>query len=299
MDILGSSLSNLRYKNLETLDKAEQETLEKEFSSLMWSEVLKSLEQCDEVLQSELSRSSHSQLTSLKYQMLAQKMGDQYPLDFSSIFPKEKNESSDLNALTDARVPTLRTDKEVQQKNLSLNDDSLLLSEDHLKGEVINFDTPEDFVEYLLPEIRAINPNEEAVPSEAVLAQAALETGWGKKVLGHEQDNPSYNLFNIKATPDRWQGDKIVKNAIEVIDGSVEKIKSSFRSYANYTESIKDYFDFIAQGRYKDILDSNNTANSFIDKIASKGYATDPQYAEKLNRVVGTIRNLLQKGTIS
>ena len=116
MDILGSSLSNLRYKNLETLDKAEQETLEKEFSSLMWSEVLKSLEQCDEVLQSELSRSSHSQLTSLKYQMLAQKMGDQYPLDFSSIFPKEKNEASDLNALTDVRVPTLRTDKEVQQK---------------------------------------------------------------------------------------------------------------------------------------------------------------------------------------
>ena len=290
MDILGSSLSNLRYKNLESLNKAEQETLEKEFSSLMWNEVLKSLEQCDEVLQSDLSRSSQSQLNSLRYQMLAQKMGDQYPLDFSSVFKNQEAGSQNLNALPVNRVLPLSLQSKDEISDTE-TPDSLLRS-----SHPISFKSPSEFINALLPDIEALNPDEEAIPSEAVLAQAALETGWGKKILGHLEKNPSFNLFNIKAIPSNWSGNKIVKNAVEVIDGQVENIKSSFRSYGSYTESIKDYFNFIRQGRYSDITINKNSPKGFIEKIAGKGYATDPQYAEKINRIVDKIRQYKEKG---
>lgn len=291
MDILGSSLSNLRYKNLESLDKADQEILEKEFSSLMWNEVLKSLEQCDKVIQSELSEASHSQLSSLQYQMLAQKMGDQYPLDFSSVFKSQEPESESLNALPTARFTPLKQQDMTEDYN-----DELLINSSRL-NDAAPFQGPSDFIDTMLPHIQSLNPDESAIPSEAVLAQAALETGWGKKVLGHSDQNPSFNLFNIKTSSSSdWSGSKIIKNAVEVIDGKVEKMKSSFRSYGSYGESIKDYFEFITQGRFSDVASSKNSSESFINKIASKGYATDPQYADKLNRVVHTIRSHIQKG---
>lgn len=305
MDVLGSSLSHLRYKNLENLEPAEQETIKKEFSSLMWSEVLKSLEKCDEVIQSELSRSSNDQLTSLRYQMLAQKMGDQYPLDFSSIFPNKQPQSQELEPLTQQRITSPLPVNFEQSPSLSLTQDKetvpIMMKSDRgslgpVQSDNLVFESPEHFIETLLPRIRQINPNESAVPSEAVLAQAALETGWGQKILGHSEEKPSYNLFNIKATAQKWSGPKIVKEALEVIDGGVEKIKSAFRSYSNFNESIKDYFDFIQGERYSDLLDKPNTPKEYIDKIAAKGYATDPAYAQKLGKVVQRIASTVYGG---
>lgn len=308
MDIFGSSLSTLRYKDLNKLDAGEQDLLKKEFSTMMWNEVMKSMEKCDEAICSEFSRGTYDQLTSLRYQMLAQKMGQEFTLDFSSIFPKDEQLKQDScgdptptshYARTRKRPDTLKALEALTP--IQDNNSSTLATVEHSHEptplDMASFNSPEEFIEHLLPLVRQLNPHEKSIPSEAVLAQAALETGWGQKILGHKDDNPSFNLFNIKASNKQWSGSKIVKNALEVIDGSVKKIKSSFRSYEGFKESIEDYFQFITQGRYKSASQNSQSEGEYIDGIAKAGYATDPQYAEKIKAITKRIQGYLYGGS--
>ena len=351
MDIFGSTLSTLRHKDINQLQEQEQETLAKEFSSMMWHEVLKSLEKCDDVLSSEFSKGTHDQLTSLRYQMLSHKMGEQYPLDFSSVFKKGEQDAvcdsleksleqrrftqhevkiadhTFKENLLDQRAQEIEKPAQLSQysssKGLDNKIDAIKYASDSSLSDVkaqglkkVNsfekttksldlaqkreeiFQSPQDFVEKIYPMIQELNPHEKNIPSLAVLAQAALETGWGQKILGHDQQDqaPSFNLFNIKAHSEQWQGSKIVKNALEVIEGSVQKVKSSFRSYESFQDSIKDYFQFIQQGRYEKISSHEQTPESFSTQIAQAGYATDSQYAEKIHGLIDRLKNYMHHG---
>jgi flagellar protein FlgJ len=123
--------------------------------------------------------------------------------------------------------------------------------------------------------------------SPAVLiAQSALETGWGKKIINGADKQSSFNLFNIKAQKG-WQGDKVVKDSLEVENGIGIKRRSEFRSYQDFAQSFTDYGQFITNNqRYKAALQQGTDAGRYAEELQKAGYATDPQYADKIKQIL-------------
>jgi flagellar protein FlgJ len=142
------------------------------------------------------------------------------------------------------------------------------------------FDSPEQFVQSMQPYAERAAKALGVEPS-LLIAQAALETGWGNKVIKNAQGS-SNNLFNIKA--DRsWKGDKVATQTLEYHDNIPVKERAAFRSYNSYEESFSDFVRFLNQNpRYQQALAHNGDTEAFIHGIHKAGYATDPAYAKKV-----------------
>lgn len=148
------------------------------------------------------------------------------------------------------------------------------------------FESPEAFVETLWPYAKQA-ADKLGVAPEVILSQAALETGWGKYVLSDESGS-SFNLFNIKAH-NSWQGDTVSKQALEYRDGRALTQNSTFRAYESYQQSFDDYVSFLqTQPRYQDALQHVGDPELFIEQLHKAGYATDPQYADKIKRIMNS-----------
>ena len=145
--------------------------------------------------------------------------------------------------------------------------------------------SPEDFVHTLWP-LAQRAASELGTQPEVLLAQAALETGWGKSVQRQANGESSYNLFNIKAD-ENWPGKRMVVNTVEFEHGVAVQRRAAFRAYGSYEESFKDYVDFLrANPRYSDALRSSGDPQAFVAELHRAGYATDPNYANKVSRVM-------------
>ena len=126
------------------------------------------------------------------------------------------------------------------------------------------------------------------VDAKALLAQAALETGWGKAVICHPDGTSSNNLFNIKADG-RWDGERVAKQTLEYRQGVAAKEMAQFRSYSSLEESFNDYADFLTGSpRYADALKQGGDSAAYVEALQEAGYATDPAYAEKIKRIMGS-----------
>ena len=149
------------------------------------------------------------------------------------------------------------------------------------------FSSPEEFVENLWPHAKAA-AEKIGVNPKAVLAQAALETGWGKYPIAKEDGGASFNLFGIKADS-RWQGDRAVVNTLEYRDGVAKREKAAFRAYQSFSESFDDYAQFLQSSeRYQEALQAGDNATAFAQSLQKGGYATDPQYAEKISNIISS-----------
>lgn len=149
------------------------------------------------------------------------------------------------------------------------------------------FRSPEDFVEQLWP-LAQKAADKLGTTADVILSQAALETGWGRYVLKDNEGQSSFNLFNIKADS-RWDGDFVAKNALEYRNGKPVTEQSRFRSYDDYQQSFDDYVSFLqSQPRYKDALRHVGRPETFVEKLHEAGYATDPQYANKIKRIMNS-----------
>ena len=148
-----------------------------------------------------------------------------------------------------------------------------------------NLSPKQQFVEQLLPYAKQA-AQQIGVDESVLIAQAALETGWGKAVIKHEDGRSSFNLFNIKAGRG-WQGAKVDKVSLEYRDGVARKQKSAFRAYQSYQESFMDYARFIKQNpRYGQALKQAGDAEQYMHELQKAGYATDPGYAKKVLRIL-------------
>ncbi|MGF1714643.1 flagellar assembly peptidoglycan hydrolase FlgJ [Photobacterium chitinilyticum] len=154
------------------------------------------------------------------------------------------------------------------------------------------FDSPQDFVNRMRPYAEKAAHAIGTEPS-VLIAQAALETGWGKKVIKNAAGN-SNNLFNIKADP-RWSGNKVATNTLEFHNGIPVQQKAAFRSYDSYQDSFNDYVRFLNQNpRYSEALDQPADPVHFIRKLHKAGYATDPEYSNKVISVMDTVNRLME-----
>jgi flagellar protein FlgJ len=151
-------------------------------------------------------------------------------------------------------------------------------------SQPMTFSSPEEFVDALWPYAESAAADLGVSP-EVILSQAALETGWGRHVLS-DANGTSFNLFNIKADAS-WTGDAVSKTVNEYREGKSMQERAQFRAYESYAESFEDYVDFLqTQPRYREALDVVDDADAFIEALHKAGYATDPQYSDKVRRIM-------------
>ncbi|HLP81071.1 MAG TPA: flagellar assembly peptidoglycan hydrolase FlgJ [Nitrosomonas sp.] len=152
-----------------------------------------------------------------------------------------------------------------------------------------------NFIDKLLPHAK-ITSETTGIPPHFMLAQAALESGWGKHEIRRADNSPSYNLFGIKAGAN-WKGDTVEKVTTEYVNGAPQKVIEKFRAYNSYAEGFNDYARLLSDNpRYAKVLNSTD-ATSFAHGLQRAGYATDPRYAEKLIRILKS-ESLQNRGVI-
>jgi peptidoglycan hydrolase FlgJ len=146
-------------------------------------------------------------------------------------------------------------------------------------------DSPETFVQHLWSCAEQA-ATEIGLPPEALLAQAALETGWGSFVMSAGNGQSSHNLFGIKADQ-RWEGGQVAKETLEYEQGIAVRRRERFRTYNSYAQGFQDYVAFLKSNpRYAEALEKTQDPGAYFKALQDAGYATDPDYADKILRVM-------------
>lgn len=147
------------------------------------------------------------------------------------------------------------------------------------------FDSPEHFVHTLLP-LAEQAAGDSGIDPRLMVAQAALETGWGRHMIRGNDGTHSYNLFGIKADS-RWQGDSVNIATTEFREGVAMKERADFRGYPDYRESFRDYVQFLQDNpRYRDVWEVADQPAEFANRLQQAGYATDPAYGRKIQSIM-------------
>jgi len=148
-------------------------------------------------------------------------------------------------------------------------------------GRAQPIQSAEEFVRRLHP-LAVQAAKELGVEPKVILAQAALESGWGRSVIHNSNGSNSFNLFNIKADK-AWQGKQAQVATLEFDQGIAKKVNAGFRSYDSFEDSFRDYVEFIKSNpRYGDALKKAGNAQQYVHELQRAGYATDPKYADKV-----------------
>ncbi|GAB0112357.1 flagellar assembly peptidoglycan hydrolase FlgJ [Pseudoalteromonas distincta] len=154
-------------------------------------------------------------------------------------------------------------------------------------GNNPTFETAEKFVSSVWEHARSAAKKIGLNPA-VMVAQAALETGWGKYIINKSDGSSSNNLFNIKSDKS-WEGEKASKVTLEFEQGAAIKKQASFRAYNSVEESVNDFIDFLKQNpRYQDALKNTAKPSEFLDSLQKAGYATDPNYANKIKKLLSS-----------
>ncbi|MEZ9233279.1 flagellar assembly peptidoglycan hydrolase FlgJ [Vibrio amylolyticus] len=292
-DIAG--LDKLRQKAVsgdEADDKAALTAAAKQFEAIFTSMLFKSMREANTSFESGLMDSQNQQFYR---QMLDDQMSSELSasgsLGLADMIVAQLSTGSIENSSAAAKDGNFEEIMDRVQRNRERREASPALASGSVKeAQPTSFESPESFVASMKPYAEQA-AKALGVDSSLLLAQAALETGWGQKVTQNSRGS-SNNLFNIKA--DRsWQGDKVATQTLEYHEGVPVKEQAAFRSYDSYQDSFNDYVRFLNQNpRYNTALKQTGSSEEFIRGIHQAGYATDPRYADKILSVKERIDNM-------
>ncbi|WP_100642165.1 flagellar assembly peptidoglycan hydrolase FlgJ [Alteromonas facilis] len=149
------------------------------------------------------------------------------------------------------------------------------------------FASPEAFVEQLYP-LAKEHAQALGIDPKALVAQAAVETGWGQFMIHKTSGENTHNLFGIKADK-RWDGEKATVQTLEYNGAVAQQEKAHFRAYANFAEGMRDYVNFIQSNpRYEQAVANAHDNKAYFSHLQQSGYATDPKYADKILSVLNS-----------
>lgn len=156
------------------------------------------------------------------------------------------------------------------------------------------FRTRQEFVDTMMPMAEAA-AKRLGVDPKYLVAQAALETGWGKHMVKQADGSNSNNLFGIKSHG--WDGGSAPAVTQEFVNGKAVTETAKFRTYDSFADSFHDYVNFLqSNDRYDKALSTNGNSERFMQGLQQAGYATDPQYARK---VIQIARNMNTYQTVA
>lgn len=317
MDV--QSLQNI--KSLGKSDSSEAvKAVAQQFESYFVHQMLKTMRASVDVLsEGNYLRSNATDFhQSMLDQQWAQSISDGQGMGLAEVLAKQlqnqyqEHLSAPVDKQADTAVQAVDTQKMLEARRLSFSaqkptvdalDINSSLDVDSNKAivgvvsaaEPKHFEAPADFVDFLMPLAEKAAKKLNTQP-DVLLAQAALETGWGKRVIQNAQGS-SHNLFNIKADQ-RWQGEKIAVTTLEFNGPSAVKVTAPFRAYDSWAQSFDDYVNFLTtEPRYQTALQYSHEPERFVQALQEAGYATDPEYAHKIERV--RQRPELQQATLA
>lgn len=152
------------------------------------------------------------------------------------------------------------------------------------------FSNHDEFVATMLPLAKDAAARIGVDPT-VLVAQAALETGWGKSIMRSQDGSSSHNLFGIKAQGS-WQGPEARAITSEFRDGKMVKETADFRSYSNYADSFHDLVSLLQNNnRYQGVVKSADNPEQFVKELQKAGYATDPDYASKISQIAKQMKS--------
>lgn len=158
--------------------------------------------------------------------------------------------------------------------------------------------TPDDFVRDIWPHAKRVAKELNVAPQN-IVAHAALESGWGAHVMPNANGGNSYNLFGIKSSAG-WNGETVNKSTLELRDGALRPERADFRAYDGVQQTFGDYETFLGQNaRYDEVRNTGGDIGRFARALQTSGYATDPNYAQKLQDIAAspTFRRAIAKVT--
>lgn len=124
------------------------------------------------------------------------------------------------------------------------------------------------------------------IPAKFMLGQAALESGWGRREILNADGSTSHNLFGIKASGG-WKGKVVEATTTEYVNGEPQTKVEKFRAYDSYADAFRDYANLLRSNpRYQGVLANGQDVEGFAQGLQRAGYATDPNYAAKLTRII-------------
>lgn len=209
---------------------------------------------------------------------------DQYLQGSKGVDVSTKTSSiNSINSIPKHTGSDFSNEREIQKPQLVINKKQSINKFIDVKetsiDEKLSFTSPKDFVKKVLPIAQRVAMKFNMNPL-VLVAQAALETGWGKSV---GSDNNFFGIKNSKG----WNGESTLKASDEYINGKKVSQVSSFRSYENISKSFEDYARLISTNdRYSKAYSKNSDPVQYFEEIQKAGYATDPNYAYKLKNVI-------------
>ncbi|MGY3686280.1 flagellar assembly peptidoglycan hydrolase FlgJ [Vibrio coralliilyticus] len=287
-----ANLDKLRQKAVDGDENSEREALTaaaKQFESIFTSMLFKSMRDANSTFESGLMDSQNQQFyRQMMDEQMASELSSSGSLGLADMIVAQLTSGSVENPNAASREADFEAlMNKIDNVRQSRRENAELAPVTAAASTPTSFESPESFVTSMKPyaekAARALG-----VDSSLLLAQAALETGWGQKVVSNSRGS-SNNLFNIKADKS-WVGDKVATQTLEYHQGVPVKEKAAFRSYSNFEESFNDYVRFLNDNpRYTMALRHQGNNEQFIHGIHQAGYATDPQYASKVLRVKAQI----------
>ncbi|CNK71208.1 flagellar assembly peptidoglycan hydrolase FlgJ [Yersinia vastinensis] len=242
----------------------------------------------------------HSQeadmFTSMYDQQISQDIAEQSKMGFADLMVRQMGGQPSMTQNTVGVAPapySLNMDavkrRETTTQQVSQTNEASLLS--RFSGGV---EKSADFISRMLqPAITAAQKS--GIPHQLIIAQAALESGWGNKEITTTNGKPSHNLFGIKATSD-WKGDTTEIMTTEYINGTAQKVKAAFKVYPSYSDALSDYTALLTNNpRYQNVAKANSPERA-AHALQSGGYATDPSYAKKLINIIQQVKGNIHQG---
>ena len=305
-----NGLNSIRQQSRSEDDGAKKAALQeaaKQFEGIFTQMLLKSMRSAQDVLESDSPMNSQSTkfYRDMHDQQLALELSANGSLGLSDLIVRQLGGGDNFTPNS-----IIRSDGQLNSRNMAIEATGSIAvkGEQFLSAEQVSkkrqldvpfatmqsneqapkFQQPQDFVTALTEPAKMVE-KKLGVPFEVVIAQAALETGWGQKIIQTEQGKSSNNLFNIKADS-RWKGESAHKDTLEFEQGALVKKSAPFRVYQSLTESAQDYVNFLSNNdRYQDTLEKSGDVEQFLQGLQKAGYATDPNYA---NKILGTMRKV-------
>ncbi len=286
------SLDRLRQQAVNGEEGSEKEALTaaaKQFESIFTSMLCKSMRDANSSFKSDMLNSQNEQFyRQMQDDQMASELSASGSLGLADMIVAQLSAGQASDA-TEDKVRSEGFDTSLQRPQYSGRSEGRAseVQSAHAAKQPVSFNSPESFVTSMKPYAEKA-ASALGVDSSLLLAQAALETGWGSKMVKNSLGN-SNNLFNIKA--DRsWKGDKVATQTLEFHGKTAVKESASFRSYSNFEDSFNDYVKFLNENpRYETALQHQGNSENFIKGIHQAGYATDPNYADKVLRVKAKI----------
>lgn len=282
------SLSALKYQARDG-DEGKQESLKKvaeQFEAFFIKMMLKSMRDANSgegLFESQSTRFYEEMFDS----QLSVTMAKRGSFGISDLIAQQVSVEPKPESASTAASPIIPSNTHFQARNMVVPQNRVQLEKTVMPktAPLFSVSSPSEFVAAIRP-YAEIAAKKIGLDANVLIAQSALETGWGQKIPQHASGESSFNLFGIKADQ-RWQGERVVIKTTEFKEDRFVTEKAEFRAYHSVQESIDDYVQFIKQQpRYKTAVLHVNDAEQYLHELKKAGYATDPEYDYKIIRIM-------------